>query len=145
MTLHLAFNEAYFGHVFPQTGFAKIGQGRSGLWGDQFPLFWSVPILVDLPVQGKRWLAGVFLAGAVCGAWRYFGKIWPYLVFLALYVSFFCRPEHPELSLYDAPISCSSNSSSAWGSGPRASKFGRAGLWNSRPMIGGGAVVCCSA
>jgi hypothetical protein len=58
-------NTYFFGSPWPQTGAAKIWQGKSGYWGDQW-IFWNVAYLEGIGFR-DGWAAVIVLGAAVIG------------------------------------------------------------------------------
>jgi hypothetical protein len=61
-----AVNTYFFGSPWPQTGAAKIWQGKSGYWGDHL-IFWNVFYLQGIAFAGDGLAAVVLLGAAVIG------------------------------------------------------------------------------
>lgn len=60
-------NWLYYGHPLPATGGAKIGQGKSGLWGKDW-IFFKAAYLWDLVFSGSRMVGAGLLVAAFIGA-----------------------------------------------------------------------------
>lgn len=101
----LGFNRAYFGEFLPDTLAAKIGQGKSGLWGP-WPAFlnapwlpkyyiprndlWRLTLIVLIPLGALRLGLGSF--NVILG------------IFLTLYAAFYILLGIPNYHWYDAPF-----------------------------------------
>jgi len=104
LVAHYTFNKYYFGEFLPQTGWAKIWQGQSGLWGDKHPLFLHAAYLHYWFFGGKWWLLLGMISTASVGAFAQARKNRPIIVFLFLYLLFFCLLDIPNYNWYYAPF-----------------------------------------
>lgn len=64
--LPFAFNYFYYGNFLPATGDAKIGQGRSGFWGQGW-IFFNLDYLIDTTFSYNRFVALGFALLAAYG------------------------------------------------------------------------------
>lgn len=101
---HYLFNRYYYGAFVPETASAKIWQGKSGLWGEEWPLFLHAPAILDMAFSGKYWLLGglgLACAASIALLWR---ALRPALVFALAYTAFFCVLNIPAYHWYYAPL-----------------------------------------
>lgn len=100
---HYAFNRAYFGSFLPSTGSAKIWQGQSGLWGDDYPLFLHASYLYQLAFNEKPWLLVGIVFTAAAGILAEFRKSLAIILFCVFYLLFFSLLNIPNYHWYYAP------------------------------------------
>lgn len=104
LAVHYLFNRYYYGAFVPETASAKIWQGKSGLWGEAWPLFLRTPAMLDMAFSGKQALLVLLgLAGAagIVLRWR---ALRPALLFALGYTAFFCVLNIPAYHWYYAPL-----------------------------------------
>ena len=99
------FNYLYYGSVVSETGEAKIGQGRSGLWGEGW-IFLNVRYLLDLAFSGSSYSV-VFICvaaffGAVVNVKNRVGLI--SVLFLFLLAAFYVGLNIPNYHWYYGPF-----------------------------------------
>jgi len=104
-TVPFLVNWLYYGHPLPATGGAKIGQGKSGLWGTGW-IFFKASYLWDLVFSGNRIVGVGLLFAAIVGAWfsrsRRITTI--LLVFVVLLMGFYGGLNIPNYHWYYAPF-----------------------------------------
>ena len=103
--LPFAFNLYYYGALLPATGTAKIAQGRSGLWGENW-IFLNIDYLRDAFFSGSLF-APVFLCCAALGglvALRTQRSAWLSVLFLVLLLGFYAGLNIPNYHWYYAPF-----------------------------------------
>ena len=103
--LPLFFNYFYYGELFPATGGAKIGQGKSGLWGGRWA-FLNVEYFRDAFFAGSYFAPIVLLIMTALGLYfhRKSRLAWLIVVFLVLLFAFYAGVNVPSYHWYYAPF-----------------------------------------
>lgn len=100
---HYIFNRVYFGSFLPATGSAKIWQGQSGLWGDDYPLFLHASYFYQVAFGEKPWLLGGIVLTAITGILAELRKSRAVILFFVFYLLFFSLLNIPNYGWYYAP------------------------------------------
>ncbi|MGF6923403.1 hypothetical protein [Paraburkholderia sp. 40] len=102
---NLLFNYIYYGAPLPATGNAKIGQGRSGLWGTGLP-FLNVGYMKGWFFDDNLKLLAFMIVGTVIGLWAKRREINTrlFVCSLALLACFYVFMLIPNYHWYDAPF-----------------------------------------
>ena len=105
LLLPFIFNYVYFGHALAETGAAKVGQGRSGLWGEGW-IFLNIVPLLGLVFKEKVVAAVLFILFGLYGIYslRANRSMWLALIFAALLFAVYTGFNVPSYNWYYAPF-----------------------------------------
>jgi len=98
-------NYIYYGSPLPATGSAKIGQGKSGLWGERW-IFLNSGYLDQMAFSGNKIVRWIFVVLSAAGAIILVRKRAAFysLIFIFLLFSFYSLMNIPNYHWYYAPF-----------------------------------------
>ncbi|MGF6871732.1 hypothetical protein [Paraburkholderia sp. MM5477-R1] len=105
LAANFLFNYYYYGAFLPATGSAKLGQGKSGLWGEGL-IFLHVQYMKGAFFGGDSRLLWFMLPVGLVGVLSAFGKrmVWLVIFYLLLLGSFYVFLHIPNYHWYYAPF-----------------------------------------
>lgn len=105
LSLPFAFNYFYYGALMPATGGAKIAQGRSGLWGEDW-LFLHIQYFANAFFSGSKVAPSLLVVAALIGVFAEIEKRTTWLIVLSLgcLLAFYVGLNIPNYHWYYAPF-----------------------------------------
>ncbi len=101
---HFAFNYLYYNSFFPHSANVKTTQALSGLWGEGL-VFLNIDYMPGWFFAGKQWVLYLVVGSGILGLWGLRKALFPrpWLIFLALYSTFYVGFNIPNYHWYYAP------------------------------------------